>query len=430
MKPPHVGQLHLMICIFLVATFVAQGLAAVHGNSQAYDEGGHIAAGVFLPGSPRLSPLPGASAAHPRMVRLPLYLIDRLPFALRPGVVGAEGARGGDVDDWPAVRLRQSDGSGPPPALERIVTVSRLPNLALGALLVVLIGRWAYRLWGPWSAVLAMALGRLRSQSPRPLLDCRHRYRRLPVHAAGGVPLLGVLPLTPRASVDRRAGLAAGLALTAKFSLHCSCCRSSVVCWPAPSPSTARFSGESRASRFPRQRRLAAQAVVMVVVVTITAALPFALAYSTFQGLADWIYGAETAPSSSRRRVIRPFSMANTPGTVGGRITPSPSSSRRRWGRLVLILAGLLLVRRGQPLTLRDALFLLLPVAGFWVAVEKSHVDVGVRYLLPTLPFLFVLTGRSGDLASAADAWLVPVAASGLVAAPTRFPSCASAPIP
>src|SRR5439155_80622 len=42
---------------------------------------------------------------------------------------------------------------------DRLLALSRIPNLLLGALLVGLIGRWSYRLWGSWAAVVAMWLG-------------------------------------------------------------------------------------------------------------------------------------------------------------------------------------------------------------------------------------------------------------------------------
>src|SRR5439155_23645305 len=44
---------------------------------------------------------------------------------------------------------------------DQMIAWSRLPNLFLGVLLVVLIGWWAYRLWGSLAAMLAMALASL-----------------------------------------------------------------------------------------------------------------------------------------------------------------------------------------------------------------------------------------------------------------------------
>lgn len=79
---------------------------------------------------------------------LPLFLGYRLPF--NP-----------DPQHW-----RDGDGyligldlvyKSPLPA-DRVLALSRFPNLFLGGILVALAGWWAYRLWGIRPALLALAL--------------------------------------------------------------------------------------------------------------------------------------------------------------------------------------------------------------------------------------------------------------------------------
>src|SRR5262249_14168829 len=80
--------------------------------------------------------------------------------------------------------------------------------------------------------------------------------------------------------------------------------------------------------------------------------------------------------------------------------TPVPS--------IVLIVASLLLFRAGTPLRLRDVLFLLLPVGFFLGLMIPAKINIGVRYLTPIYPFLFVLAARLATL-SFSRAWVAPV---------------------
>jgi hypothetical protein len=77
-------------------------------------------------------------------------------------------------------------------------------------------------------------------------------------------------------------------------------------------------------------------------------------------------------------------------------------------GTLILLLASVLLLRKGKALGRRDALFLVLPVLAFTAATMRSKVDVGIRYLLPIYPFLFVLAARVATI-SWRPAWLGPI---------------------
>jgi hypothetical protein len=405
MEPRFVSRWPLVLCAALVGAFLAQGGAALRANSQAYDEGGHIAAGYsFLARHDyRLY------REHPPLVRelcaLPVYLIDRLPFAPDPKLWD-------EAEMW-TVGQHFVFGNPPDPArAERIVTLSRIPNLTLGALLVVLIGWWAYRLWGPWSAVLATALA---------AFDPNLVAHSSIVGTDIGVSLFLLLAVyllweygnSRRAALLIGVGLATGAALTAKFSalllLPVFACL--LAAHVAFGRSLLWADGVEAAA--PRGRRLT-QAVVMAVVIGVTAAIPFAVAYSSFRGLADWLFGVSWQ--------ITKLGVGH-PAYLGGEYSrhgwwsyyPTAFLIKTPLATLLLIFAGLLLVRLGRPLTARDALFLLLPVAGFWFAVERSHVDVGVRYLLPTYPFLFVLTGRLATWQPVRPA-LVPAVACGLIA--------------
>src|SRR5262245_31059424 len=94
---------------------------------------------------------------------------------------------------------------------------SRLPNLFLGALLVALIGWWAYRLWGSLAALLAMALASL-----EPNLVAHSSL----VTTDMGVTLFIFLTVyllweylnSPKWSLLVATGISTGIALLSKFS--------------------------------------------------------------------------------------------------------------------------------------------------------------------------------------------------------------------
>jgi predicted membrane-bound dolichyl-phosphate-mannose-protein mannosyltransferase len=82
------------------------------------------------------------------LLALPIFLVYRLPF--HP-----------DAQQW-----RDANGYAIGHGLlykstipaDQILTWGRVPNLVLGALLVALGGWWAYRLWGEYAGLLAVAL--------------------------------------------------------------------------------------------------------------------------------------------------------------------------------------------------------------------------------------------------------------------------------
>jgi hypothetical protein len=63
-------------------------------------------------------------------------------------------------------------------------------------------------------------------------------------------------------------------------------------------------------------------------------------------------------------------------------------------GTLFFIALSLLTAEYGRRLTRRDAAFLLLPPALFFLLMTWGRIDIGLRYILPVYPFLFVLCGR------------------------------------
>ena len=136
---------------FLLLLFFVQGIFFIRANSQTIDEATHLAAGYSYLATRdfRLDP------EHPSFIKelqaLPLFLMYRLPFNPNP-----QQWRDGD-----SYRIGQDFLYKSIIPADQMLVWSRLSNLFLGALLVVLIGWWGYRLWGSLAAMLAMALASL-----------------------------------------------------------------------------------------------------------------------------------------------------------------------------------------------------------------------------------------------------------------------------
>ncbi|HEU5181963.1 MAG TPA: glycosyltransferase family 39 protein, partial [Candidatus Polarisedimenticolia bacterium] len=93
---------------------------------------------------------------------------------------------------------------------------------------------------------------------------------------------------------------------------------------------------------------------------------------------------------------------------------------------LLLIAATLSLARRGEKLSRREVVFLLLPVILLFLAAMQGRINIGVRHILPVYPLLFVLAGRLATL-RVSPAWKKGLVLGGS-AALTAISSLAVAP--
>ncbi|MBU1123031.1 phospholipid carrier-dependent glycosyltransferase [Patescibacteria group bacterium] len=143
----------LFIFIFgtfvLVIIFLLQGISFINSNSQTYDEGITIAAGYAYLNSGEF----GVNPEHPPLIKmwtaLPIYLLEKMniidpkfSFMHEPNqfMKGYKFLYNSNISH------------------EKILFASRFQNLILGALLIVFVSLWAFRLWGVPSGLLAGAL--------------------------------------------------------------------------------------------------------------------------------------------------------------------------------------------------------------------------------------------------------------------------------
>jgi hypothetical protein len=367
--------------LFLTA-FVLEGLACCDACSQTFDEATHLTAGYsyLATGDFRLG------FETPPLLKylwaLPGYLLYRPTFAPEPALW----ERG---EQWHIANQFLYHSTVP---AERLLFAGRLVNLLLGALLVALVGWWVYRLWGGGAAVVALALAAF-----DPTLVAHSSV----ITPDAGLALFSFLTLylfweynqRPSRSRLLAVGVALGLALASKFTavvlvpiLVALVCLQRLTSGPAK---------ETRGSLL----RILLVAGFVVVLMYGGYGFPFwgkglgaQLGRSTFHGVSYYFLGA---CSSVGWLAYYPVAFAiKTP-----------------LGTLLLLAASLALWRVGKPTGRREALFLLVPALLFLAAVSFGRVDLGVRYLLPCYPLLFVAAARLATIRG----WLGPaVAAAGI----------------
>jgi hypothetical protein len=365
----------------LLLLFFVQGVFFIGANSPTYDEAMHLAAGYsyLATGDFRLEP------QNPPLIKLflalPLFLRYELPFNPDPQLwrEGAEFFVGQDF----LYRSRL-------PA-DQMLTVSRLPNLLLGGLLVALTGWWAYRLWGGLAALLATALACL-----EPNLVAHSSLVTTDVGAALfiflSVYLLWEYVNFPRWWLLAATGVSVGIALVAKFS--------AVLLIPmmAAIIGMAVLTGAQDCAYLPLRKQpdkvsyrlLHAGAVLLIIPAFALLIIPLAYFLRGFQ---PWLFGFE--------RLIT-LAQVGQPAFFLGEYSYQGWWSyfvvafliKTPLGSLMLIAASILFYRAGRPLGRREAVFLLVPVAVIFFATSQAKVNIGLRHVLPVYPFLFVFASR------------------------------------
>jgi hypothetical protein len=263
--------------------------------------------------------------------------------------------------------------------------------LLIGAFLVVLIGWWAYRLWGKGAAIAAVAMAcfepNLVAHSALVTTDVgASLFIFLTVYLLWeyvnlrtGWCLLGV-------------GISLGVALACKFSTTLLIPTVALILALSPIIDGAAY-GEFRwRIHEPQLRARLLAAATALLLVLLCAALVIPAAYF-FQGFHPWLSGLQRFLTLARQ---------GQPGFFLGEYSYQGWWSyylisfliKTPIGTLMLITASLVFYRAGKTLGHREVLFLLLPVAIFFVAMTQSKVNIGLRHILPVYPFLFVLASR------------------------------------
>jgi hypothetical protein len=360
----------------LLGLFLVQGVAIIRYQAPTYDEARNLASAYshWATGDFRLA------SVSPPLVKLlhaaPLYARHRLLFQPRD-------------DHWRVAddyQIGQAFLYGSFLSADELLAWGRGTNLALGALLVLLTGWWAGRLWGPASGWLAMALAVVEpnlvahaSVVTTDVGPCLFMILALYLLWEHGVsPSLGRALLT---------GIATGLALVSKYStIFLLPLVTATLMWHAYQASARGPSGggRDRARLRPVLAALAAAAGPVALIVP---------ASYLGQGYRPWLAGLRQFLTQAAAG--QPAFFLGEYSTEGWwAYFPVAFLIKTPLGTLVLIAGSLLLWRVGARPSPRDAWALLAPVLAILILAVGSRVDIGLRHILPVYPFLLVLASR------------------------------------
>jgi len=370
----------LLATVGLLATFWWQGERFIAANGPTFDEAPHLAAGVsyWATGDFRMN------AEDPPLLKLwwalPLVVGDGPPY---PHAVAA--ATGNDL--W-HVGLAYLYDSGVPH--QQLLAPARRMNLALGCAVVLLAGWWAFRVWG--TALAGLAATAFAALDPNLLaLSCvLSTDVGLTLFALLSAYLLWEYAAAPSRGLLLAAGASLGLMLGSKFSALAMVAglgaasavyiwRGGVLALPGVPPPP---DGWTPARRTRAAGDLAFRLAVIALVV-------LAATYG-FVNFDQWGRGLKFQLTRS----------AHGDGTL----YLCGELSRTGWYHYFLVVLALKL-----PLGLlaaaavgvqaknvwgRPQVMLVVPPLVFLAAASVARVDLGVRVVLPAVPFLYVVAAR------------------------------------
>jgi hypothetical protein len=372
----------------LLLVYFAQGLHFISANSQTFDEAVHLTGGYsyLATGDFRLN------SEHPPLIKqlcaLPVYLWYRVPFEPNPSL-WEEAKSGADRPQW---SISRDFLYGWAVTADRMLALGRIPNLLLGTLLVVLIGWWAYRLWGRGAAILGTSLAAF-----EPNLIAHSSL----ITGDLGITLFMFLTIylmweysrSPSRRLLVAIGLSLGLALASKFSgvlvagivgmvagIHILC---------GGSFSLGGSSEEASEAPLPRRSQQALLPLLRIFCIAILVILPFYY----FQGFSSWTFGLRTQ-MNQQTNGKESFFFGEYSTFGWPYYFPVSFLIKTPVGSLALILTSFIFFRWGKPLKKQDAVFLLAPVVIYMLALARLKLNIGFRYALPIYPFLFVLASR------------------------------------
>jgi 4-amino-4-deoxy-L-arabinose transferase-like glycosyltransferase len=364
----------------LLVLFLVQGILFIRANSQTVDEAVHLAAGYsyLTTADFRLD------SEHPPLIKalqaLPLLLGYRIPFDPDPQAWN-------DVNNFVIGHdfLYKSAISA-----DRMLSLPRLITLLLGGFLLVVIGLWAYRLWGCGAALLAMSIA---GSDPNLLAHSSLVTTDIGVtlFIFLAVYLLWEYVNSPTWARLVATGICTGMALVSKFS--------ALVLIPIVLVIAALLSiGGDRPlllplkenSKLTRTRLFESAAVLLVIFVFAFLTIPPAY---FFQGFAAWLSGLQLLLNIMEEG--RPaFFLGDYSHEGWWNYFLTAFVIKTPIGTMALVIASLGLYRVGAGLRSREAVFLLAPVIVFFAVTTQSKMAIGVRHILPVYPFLFVLASR------------------------------------
>jgi len=397
----------------LAAAFVfgALGLGFVQSNSQTSDEAAHLVAGYsyLVEGDFRLNP------EHPPLAKLlaalPVRLAYDLPFEPDSRLWDNTWA------DWTAqFKLGRSFLYASPVPAPEILQTARLPGVGLGVLLVLAVGLWAMRAFGPGAGLTALALAAL---EPNLIAHAGLVTTDLALTLFSFLAFFGAWEYAraPSRTKALATGLALGLALASKHSalLVVAIVMASGALHAALSFVRDGTRSGPVAALLERARPLVWFALPALVV------LPSAYFFRDFGAYVDGVSDVLFHASGGH-----PAFFLGERSSVGWlAYFVVAFAIKTPVGTLVLLGASLLGWRRGRPFG-SMATFALLPAILFLAVASLAGLAIGLRHVLPIYPLLIVVASRSATLWPTAPR--ARVATLTIALALTAFESLRAAP--
>jgi len=372
----------LLLAVALLMVLFVQTLAHARTSSLTFDEGPHIAVGYayLRTGDLRLQPV----HIHPPLANV----LAAAPLLLQPDLPDPR-----QIDGWEIASLSAVTDAVvwqyPHPA--RMALAARLPIIGMTLLLAAVVCRWATDLWGPRGGLLALFL---LAFDPNVIAHGSLVTTDMAVTLWGTASLfLAARALRcPRGSFAAGTGFLLGLALASKVSAVSLIPALLVLALLAPVPLRHRLTAALGGLALAALALWAVYRFEVRAVPGFPIPLPAATHLEIYRSLQEHYRLGHPAFLLGQNRdhgwwYYFPVAFALK--------TPLPT--------VLLALAAL----TGRPALTPQALRRWAPLAVFplvyLASTPLSSVNIGYRHLLPVLPFLFILAGRTGAEAGCAS---------------------------
>ncbi|MFO0797768.1 MAG: phospholipid carrier-dependent glycosyltransferase [Gemmataceae bacterium] len=354
----------------LVAGFWRQGERAIAANGPTFDEVAHLAAGFgyWVAGDFALNP------EHPPLLKL----WWALPLL------------GGDAPEFPRQLARDTNdhwqvalawGYAPGVTYPDFLAAPRRMNLALGAGVALLAGWWAYRLWGSWLAGVAAVAFATTDPTLVSLACVLSTDVGLTFFALLSAYLLWEYAAKPSRGLLIGAGMSLGLMLGSKLSAL-----GMVGALGLAGVVVLLRGGRMALPNAPDTGKRLGSALDLAFRLGLIAFVTLAATYG-FVHFGEWGRGLKFQLTRAQHG--------------DGVMFLCGELSRTGWLHYFLVAMalklplGLLLGSAGGLASgAWRATWLVVPPLAFVAAASWSRVDLGVRVVLPAIPFLYVIAGR------------------------------------
>jgi hypothetical protein len=369
----------VIAALALVAAFWWQGERFIAANGPTFDEGAHLASGYayWAAGDFRINP------EHPPLFKLlwaaPLALDGGPPFPHE-----AASTR----DHWKLAHALLYESGVPAAAL---LAPARRVNLAVGCGVVLLAGWWAFRLWRSRLAGLAAVAFAAADPTLQSLSCVLSTDVGLTFFALLTTYLLWEYAAAPTRPLLIACGVSLGLMLGSKFSAVAVAAglgaaglahvlRGGVLALPGTVEPPGGWATGARVRA----------AVDLAFRLGIVAAVALAATYG-FVNFGQWGAGLKFQLTRGEHGDGACYLLGEVSRAGWLHYFAVAAGVKLPLGLLAAAAAGLVFLVGSKPNRLA---WLLVPPAVFVAAASYSRVDIGVRVVLPAVPFLYVIAAR------------------------------------